>query len=370
MVQGSGSFFAKIGRGLRPSWRAPLFDRALAILAVLVAIGTAILVAKSAEELLNVAIIGLILSNVVMSWLVFFLARENTALASSKNITENDAIKIAVEFRNLSSKQCDYESAVASFVMRFVSTKDTDDDWNRLVAALNAFVECVCDTAVQVITKKKGYTPDNASANIKTFTTAPDDTRELVYQVFRRSRNSDVERDRADEETRKKEFRVHTNRMYDSILKTRRHVFIPNLAKYLEETARLNLERIESDEHPYKEPSKKVLSFLNSGMVLPIQGRDATLKTLDMPEKIIPYEGGWSLLGTFCIDSKNVGFFDEEYDLHVMSQLSSHAFSALRTYYLVTALKNSRLAARIATGQPHAVAVIDQKDAQGFLPSA
>jgi hypothetical protein len=193
-----------------------------------------------------------------------------------------------------------------------------------------------------VITKKKGHTADNASANVKTFTTAPDNTRELVYQVFKRSRNSNVERDAADEETRKKEFRVHANRMYDDIRKNRKHVFVSNMTEYLKETDQLNLERIQSNEPAYKEPSRKALIFLSSGMVVPIQGKDATLMKLDMPERIIPYEGGWSLLGTFCIDSKNINFFDEEYDLHIMNQLATQAFSALRTYYLVTALKISR----------------------------
>jgi len=333
--------FAKFLHSITPFWRAPLFDRALAILGVLVAIGAAFWATKSPEELLNVALLALVFSSVVMSALVFILARENSALGSSKNITEADAIKIASEFRNLCSKQCDYESAVATYVMRYIASKESQDDWNKVVASLNTFIECVCDAAVQVITKKKGHTSDNASANIKTFASAPDGTRELVYQVLRRSRNSDLERDEADEQTRRREFRVHSNRMYDTVLESRKHVYVPNVAQYLEETNELNLERIQSDKPVYKEPSSKVLRFFNSCIVLPIHGRDATLKTLDMPERIIPYENG-SLLGTFCIDSRNIGFFDEEYDLHVMNQLASQAFSALRTYCLVTALKNVR----------------------------
>jgi hypothetical protein len=370
MAHGRESLFTQFGRTLIPSWRTPLFDRALAVLAVLIAICAAVWAAKSATELLNIAIIGLILSNVVMSWLVFFLARENTALASSKNITESDAIRIATEFRNLAWRQCDYESAVATYVTRFISNKETQEDWNKLVGGLIGFVECVCDTAVQVITKKKGYTPDNASANIKTFTSAPDGTCELVYQVLKRSRTSNIDRDAADEETRKKEFRVHANRMYDFILENRKHVFVPNMSRYLEETDKVNLDRIQASAHPYKEPSKKALSFLNSGLVVPILGRDVTLKTLKMPDRIITYESDWSLLGTFCIDSKNVGFFDDEYDLHVMSQLASHAFSALRTYYLMIALRNSRAEGHVLNEQSHPVTSIEQVKAQPLLPSA
>jgi hypothetical protein len=212
-------------------------------------------------------------------------------------------------------------------------------------------MKCICDTATAVITAPRGHNSRLISANIKIFGAAEDKPDEIVYLPRWRSEFSDKDRDEEDSETRKSEFRVKRNMVYDSIITSamgQPYCLIADMKKYLEEDMkRENDARKRRGELPYLQPSEAVVGYYQSCMVVPIFGlRAGPGATASAAEKrgrdvMMSFRDG-SVLGTLCIDSERAAYFNNQYDLLIMSQLAEHAYSAMTSMKMVADLRSPK----------------------------
>jgi hypothetical protein len=335
-------------------------DRVFAVLGILIGIISlfvAVWAAKTQEEIVNIVLLACCLTTVVLSVTTVVLIWK---VWGERAITEAEMLDIANQFGSLISKQNKYEATVAACVKYLFEHQhfSTSREWERLHAELDDllddFIKCICDTAAYVVTKKKGDSRDLASANLKYFDTSKDGKGETVYAVWKRSEHSNPARDEADEEIRRKEFRVDLNLMYYLIASEYQepHCLIDDLQEFLRKKDSINEIRRLDKQPEFNQPSLDVLRFYNSCIVVPVRGgRDAVLEARHTREAtseasdtqranaFMQYRDGLSL-GILCIDSKRYSYFDE-YDVRIMKQLAEHAFSVIRASYAVEALLNS-----------------------------
>jgi hypothetical protein len=325
------------------SW--PLYDRIglfLGLAAGVIGILATAWAAKTAEEIQTTIVIASITTNIALAGLACALVRQ---VVSGSILPEQVAIKTANSFCALVNRQTQFEAAVATFVVKLFEGSDDEESFRVVASNCSEFIQCIADAATYVIANNKGHTDDMCSANIKIFTEASDGSGQTTYEVWKRSRHSDPSRDEADQETREKEFRVEFNRMYDYVIRTKKHLRIPDLIDYLAEMEALNITREDEDKMRYREPSERTLSAYRSCLLIPIHGKDSFLRAVPTPDVIIPFGSG-TLVGLLCIDSKLPNLFNEQYDIAVMKQLACHAFGAIKTLYALKALRNAIMTRR------------------------
>jgi hypothetical protein len=300
----------------------------------------------------NFPIVALSLSNLLLTAAVVLLLWRG-----ARTITAAEMSDIANQFSRLVSLQCEYEATVSACLKSIFAGQDSQKHFDEIDSQLNNFIKALCDTAAYAITKSKGDRQELVSANIKMIMTAPTtpegvgESVERAYQVWKRSEYSKRERDDADEETKKNEFRVKANMMYATLIAN--HIshsgsygIVDNLRRYLTTKDEINRIRIDKGAIPFKEPSEKDLRFFRSCLVVPIHGRKNEL--LSYPEVgqrnvTLPFGEGL-LVGIFCVDSKKRRYFNHDYDVLIMRQLAEHAFSVIQAKYALITLRASRRA--------------------------
>jgi hypothetical protein len=274
-------------------------------------------------------------------------------------LTEEEMLGVARKFAGLLHRQIQFEAAVSACVRHlFASGTTPDNTYNTLLQELQSqyatLIASICEAAAYVITLKHDRREDTVSVNIKVFEITDAEPAGAVYLVQKRSANSDTSRDESDEQTKRREFRVahhmiyrgffddHAESMVDGVC------VIDDIEDYINKRNVVNEKRIQNNQVTYKEPSEKVLRFYRSCIVAPIVGQDDLLSLM---KHSAPHAGGTSLqlgegrclLGILCIDSKKKAFFDRGYDVEIMKQLASHAFSAMRALYSVRKLRDDIL---------------------------
>ena len=339
------SFLATTRRGIASFLHWWSAERILAFVGVavgVISILAALSTAKTRDEVINISLVALVTAVLVLSGTVLLLIWK---LWGDHSVSDSEMRDIANQFATLVARESRYQAAVAISIKRIFENKDDTKEWQEVQNLLDDFVQALCNTAAYILTKKKGDYRDVVSANIKYFDEAEDGSRDVVHVVWRRSDHSDQARDEADEETRKKEFRVVRNMMYDTLLGSESHCIIPNLRKYLDQKDEINRHRNDDDKPAYREPSEKALRFYNSCLAVPIKsGAEEIFPDPDDPDAdiVLQSQKQGPILGIFCVDSKRYSYFDETYDLHILNQLAEHACNAFRASFALKLLRKMK----------------------------
>jgi hypothetical protein len=344
------------------TWKTPFYDRVFNVggflITLLGAIATIVL-ASNENDRRSAALISTSIAATMLAILVYSLVRQlwtaTNEIARSR-MTETAASKIADSFCELVARQSEFEGAVAAYIVKYLEHNLVEKDYDKVGQVCFDFIEALVNTATYVISTKKGNPTDTCAANFKLFLTR-EGTREVVYKVFYRSPHAPKNRHDADRLARENnDFPLlDSNRIYSTVLKTREPFIEGNLPEYVAVTTKLNEANRRLDRPTFSEPSMDTIDDYTSCLLVPVHGTDILLRLLrnKTHDGILPFGQEGSLVGLFCIDSKQPDYFDSDYDRSVMTQLASHAFSAIRTFYAVGAMRDTYGKLNESPSRPH-----------------
>ena len=227
----------------------------------------------------------------------------------------------------------DYREAMQSTLLAVIANGPVAESERAKAQAdikktLEDYLGNVGDAAVDVLTLEK-RPPSDLNLNFKILEKYQDspDTR---YRVFARSRNPDKNRV-LDEDRRKEPCRLNDNAIYGGIIMQRGgtdYQCAPDVKKLLEDRC-------------LPEPHPNSSRFYGSALAVAIQGpSQSALDGLKLPDSkcIEKFGEDGVLFGVVCVDCKEKGVFDEDWDLTIMRQIAGEAFDAIRLYYLASAI--------------------------------
>ncbi len=358
----------------------------LAIFTIPITIVLTLYTSKSTSEELNIVAISATLFGATGAYVVYYLLRETFSiqdafltasrerdLAKAEHLTltkDHDNLKkkddqqtrsfsdVAPAFNTLSKLLSRFDTQTAAYSNYVIAglyqanqTKnpyifDLEEEkgwWKEVEDAYFDLLSGLCDTAVKVISLKKGGTYQVISANIKTIlgVSSPHN----YYKPLRRSSLSLDERVNEDDNLKKKPLPVTKNRMYYHILNRRKTTpwfILPNPdARSLEEYLAQSKAIKNLDENvDYPEPNENALRFYKSCLVVPITGQKISNEGEHRDVGMEFNQDSDVLIGFFCIDSFTHEF-DEEYDLQIMKQLANHASSTIRNYFIIEKVRET-----------------------------
>jgi hypothetical protein len=254
------------------------------------------------------------------------LIRQRDDALDELAISEHYHEKADAAFTKLSREQSAFEGTLIGGLMASFKDKSSSPHSHKQARrGLHAFMQDVCDAAVETIASRKMEEASHFQANIKLF--YRNNAGELRYETFARSRNTT--RDRLNTDAADKPGYIVDNNAFFYTLRrrnnTRRFVVIDDIAAKLDEW--------QADEgDATREPTISARDFYRSCMCVGIFGKDYTDSELDRAHvKVNQTE---ILIGAIFIDSKEYTF-DKSKDLTIMEELSTHVFSSVRNYDFV-----------------------------------
>ena len=339
------------------TWKTPIHDRIINVGSFLISLSgivATIILASNDYERRSAALISTSIAAAVLAVLVYSLVRQlwtaTNEIARSR-MTEDAAIKIADRFCDLVTRQSEFEGAVTTYVAKYMGArlseneKLTEKDFGYVSDLCGSYIRALVHTAAYVIPTKKGHPTDTCAANLKLVVWTSSDMQKAATNVFYRSDHAAKKRHDADRLARETNSfpLLSANRMYLTAMQTARHVLVGDLPAYVKMTDSINEENRRLKRATFDEPSDETIDDYTSCLLVPIHGIDTILRLLDNKtgDAFVPIGREGQMVGLFCIDSKQPDYFDSDYDLSVMTQLANHAFSAIRTFYVVGAMRAS-----------------------------
>jgi len=221
-----------------------------------------------------------------------------------------------------------FESTVEDYRAR-VSRAKTEmehkalrDDWEAISRQWDTILTTICETARSCILKYKSKLPETCTSNIKIVETLPGG--EEVYTVMGYSGGRSPARNTEDAQGHRL---VEKNAMYkDAFNKSDGILLVPDVNTYIKIASLAT----ETFSYPTEGHGKEYQSCL---IALIFETDPGHLRARSGPE------AKPRLVGIFCVDSKELDYFNEEYEKLVMRQLAYHLLSCTRLYWAAGAAK-------------------------------
>jgi hypothetical protein len=230
---------------------------------------------------------------------------------------------ISESFCNLQRQYIAFESEVMKIGFMLALDKgDRPISFVTLSHYHQSYLRELCETAATVFSARKPL-KGKIHANIKMIRLGKNSKRkeDCVYDVVARSRKTPRQREEIDRQRKLKDDYMY-NRIFDDGVKK---------DYFLETNLGLLLASERFRECHAEEPNEDTLQYYSSCLVNPIMGTPNSVT--GSSSALFKYTHDrmvYDVHGLMCVGSKRTRAFNENYDLDIMDQLSSYAFSTFR----------------------------------------
>jgi hypothetical protein len=231
--------------------------------------------------------------------------------------------------KEISEAFCKLQDAYLAFELQVIKIgyilaieKESSLSLTKLGHLHLSYLQAICETAATTFNARKPF-KRQIQANIKVLNQQIDSTGRVDYYVDVVARSNKTPRERIFSDRR---LKLEENYMYERIFNRRLkedYYIERNLAALL---ADQNFRKSEATE-----PNEGTLEYYASCMVHPIMGASGSLS--EGTSDLLRYDhndGTYDVFGLMGVDSKSKRAFKEDYDLGLIIQLTSYAFSSYR----------------------------------------